>query len=395
MKYNQAKRLDHFQTGIFAAMDEKKNKLLESGMKVYNLSIGTPDFKPYQHIIDAVSESVKDPLNYKYSLVDSDQMMEAVVEYYHTRYNTMITPQEITSVHGTQEGMGHLGMAMCDPGDIVLLPNPGYPIFEVGAYLGGADVYYYDLVKENDFMPDLTRLPEEILKRTKYIVLSYPSNPVGAAAPKSMYSEIIEYAKKYKFFIVNDNAYSDIIFDGNEGYSFLSIPGAKDVGVEFFSLSKSFNLTGFRIAYLIGNESIVKSLRLLRSQFDFGMSYPAQRAAIAALTGPLTEVKAQCLEYQHRRDALCEGLRSIGWNVFNSDGTMFTWLPIPKGYSSVEFCDLLMEKTGVIGTPGTAFGSNGEGYIRFALVKSVDEFKEIVDVIDSKLEFKDDKVIIR
>ena len=196
-----------------------------------------------------------------------------------------------------------------------------------------------------------------------------------------MYEKMIDYAHRYGFFIINDNAYSDIIFDGRDGYSFLSVPGAKDVGVEFYSLSKSFNLTGFRISFLIGNRSIVDSLRLLRSQYDFGISYPVQKAAIAALTGPLGSVREQCLEYQHRRDALCGGLRSIGWDVPDSEGTMFTWLPIPNGYTSAGFVEKLMDTTGVIGTPGTAFGPAGEGYIRFALVKTAEEFKNIVDII--------------
>ena len=381
MEFHHSEKLDHFHTGIFAAMDEKKSALIKSGMKVYNLSVGTPDFKPPEHIMKAVSEAVADPLNYRYSLVDSPEMLNAVVSYYEKRYGVSITSDEILGVHGTQEGMGHLGVAMCNPGDIVLLPNPGYPIYEAGSYFGNADVVYYDLIKENNFLPRIEDIPGDILRRTKYIVLSYPSNPVGAAAPKSMYEKMIDYAHRYGFFIINDNAYSDIIFDGRDGYSFLSVPGAKDVGVEFYSLSKSFNLTGFRISFLIGNRSIVDSLRLLRSQYDFGISYPVQKAAIAALTGPLGSVREQCLEYQHRRDALCGGLRSIGWDVPDSEGTMFTWLPIPNGYTSAGFVEKLMDTTGVIGTPGTAFGPAGEGYIRFALVKTAEEFKNIVDII--------------
>ncbi len=390
MKYQHSKLLDHFQTGIFAAMDEKKAELMKTGRKVYNLSIGTPDFKPPKHVMEAVEEAVKDPDNYKYSLTDTDEMLQAVVDYYQRRFGVTLKKSEITGVHGTQEGMGHLGMAMCNPGDIVLLPDPGYPIYEAGSYLGGAEVYYYDLVRENDFLPDMKSIPEDILRKTKYIVLSYPSNPVGAAAPKSVYEEMIEYANKYGFFIINDMAYSDIIFDGREGYSFLSIPGAKDVGVEFFSLSKSFNLTGFRLSYLIGNESIVNALKLLRSQYDFGISYPAQKAAVAALTGPLDGVKRQCMEYQKRRDALCGGLREIGWNVPDSQGTMFAWLPVPKGYDSMSCINTLMDTCGIVGTPGTAFGPKGEGYIRFALVKTVDEFREIVKVIEENFPFQKD-----
>lgn len=379
--YKNARRLDHFQTGIFAAMDKKKEDLIRQGRTVYNLSIGTPDFAPPRHIIEALTEAVQDPLNYRYSLTDSDELIDSLIRYYQSRYGVTLLPEEITSVHGTQEGMGHLGMAMCDPGDAVLLPDPGYPIYEAGSAFGEAEVHYYGLVRENNFLPDIRNIPKDLLRRTKYIVLSYPSNPVGAAAPKEMYLEMIEYAKKYGFFIINDMAYSDIIFDGREGYSFLSLPGAKDVGVEFFSLSKSFNLTGLRISFLLGNESIVSALRKLRSQYDFGMSYPAQKAACAALNGPLDEIRSQCKKYQERRDALCGGLREIGWDVPDSQGTMFAWIPVPDGYTSESCVETLMDTCGIVATPGTAFGPRGEGYVRMALVRTPEEFQEIISII--------------
>lgn len=381
MEFKKADRLEHFKTGVFAALDEKKNELIKAGRTVYNLSVGTPDFEPSEHIMKAVSEAVNIPENYKYSLIDSEEMLAAVVDYYADRYKTSVSTDEITAVRGTQEGMGHLGMAILNPGDVVLLPDPGYPVFEAGSYLGGAEIYYYPLLRENNFLPIIEDIPEDILYKAKYIVLSYPSNPVGAAAPKEMYVKMIEYAKKYNFAIINDNAYSDIIFDGREGFSFLSLPGAKDVGVEFFSLSKSFNVTGLRISFCIGNKSIIDALKLLRSQYDFGMSYPAQKAAIAALKGPRDNVRKQCEMYEERRDALLNGLRKYGWDVPNSQGTMFVWLPVPEGYTSASFCEALIDKAGVIGTPGTSFGPLGEGYIRFALTKPAEELAAIADVI--------------
>ena len=383
MRYEAASRLNQFETGIFAAMDEKKAALLASGREVINLSIGTPDFKPAAHVMEAVKEACSDPFNYRYSLTDTPELLDALAGYYKKRYGTEISPEEITGVHGTQEGMGHLGLALLNPGDVVLLPDPGYPIYEAGCLLAGADIHYYGLVKEHDFLPHLEEIPEEVLKKARFIVLSYPSNPVGAAAPKEMYLDMIEKAKKYGFFIINDNAYSDIIFDGREGFSFLSLPGAREVGAEFFSLSKSFNLTGLRLSYLIGNQDIIDALKLLRSQYDFGISYPAQKAAVAALTGPLDEVEKQCMEYQRRRDALCGGLRKAGWQVPDSDGTMFVWLPVPEGYTSVSFVEKLMDETGIIGTPGTAFGPRGEGYIRFALVRPAEELSRIAERIGS------------
>ena len=385
MNYKAAKRLDRFQTGIFAAMDEKKSRLLASGRKVINLSIGTPDFQPPRHIMEAVSEAVKEPFNYRYSLTDTPEVLDTIVNYYEKRYGAHITPEEITGVHGTQEGMGHLGLALADPQDVVLLPDPGYPIYEAGALLADADIHFYGLVKENDFLPDLSEIPEEILRKTRFLVLSYPSNPVGASAPKEMYLEMIDLARKYGFIIINDNAYSDIIFDGREGFSFLALPGAKEVGVEFFSLSKSFNLTGLRLSYLIGNKDIIDAMKLLRSQYDFGIPYPFQKATVAALTGPMDEVKSQCMEYQRRRDALCGGLRKAGWDVPDSHGTMFVWLPVPDGYTSMSFVEKLMDETGIIGTPGTAFGPRGEGYIRFALVRPAEEMAQIAEMIGSIL----------
>ena len=385
MYYQPADRLQKFNTGIFAAMDEKKDALIASGREVINLSIGTPDFSPPQHIMDTIAEAMRDPYNYRYSLTDTPEVLQTLVNYYKTRYGAVISADEITGVHGTQEGMGHLGMAMVNPGDIVLLPDPGYPIYEACALLADAEICYYPLVRENSFLPNMNDIPEDVLKRTKFIVLSYPSNPVGMSAPKEMYLEMIALAKKYGFFIINDNAYSDIIFDGKEGFSFLALPGAKEVGVEFFSLSKSFNMTGLRASYLIGNKSIVDGLKLLRSQYDFGIPYPIQKAVVAALTGPMDDVYAQCDEYQRRRDALCDGLRKAGWDVPKSDGTMFVWLPVPEGYTSVSFIEKLMDKTGIIGTPGTAFGPHGEGYVRFALVRPADEMASIAEMIGDML----------
>ena len=388
MEYGKSKLLSQFSTGIFAAMDEKKAALMRTGRKVYNLSIGTPDFRPPLHVMKALEESAKDPLNYRYSLVDGDEMTGALIGYYERRYGVSLNREEITGVPGTQEGMGHLAQAVCDPGDVVLLPDPGYPIYEAGARFAGCEIFYYRLLKENEFLPVLSDIPEEVLKRAKFIVVSYPSNPAGAAAPKSMYEELIGYARKYGFFIVNDMAYSDIIFDGREGFSFLSIPGAKEVGVEFFSLSKSFNLTGLRLSFLIGNPSVVGALRLLRSQYDFGISYHFQKAAAAALSGPLDDVIRQCAEYQRRRDALCGGLRKNGWNAWDSQGTMFTWVPVPEGYTSVSCVETLMETCGVVGTPGTAFGPAGEGYLRFALVRPAEELTEIADLIGEHFPMK-------
>ena len=289
----------------------------------------------------------------------------------------------VTSVNGSQEGIGHIGMTLCNPGDLVLVPNPGYPIFEAGSLLADAEIYYYPLLEKNGFLPDFDLIPEDVAQKAKYIIMSYPMNPVCVTAPSEIYDKLITFAKKYDIIVIHDNAYSDIIYDGEYGGSFLEHKGATDVGVEFFSLSKTFNLTGARISFCVGNKEIVDALKMLRSQIDFGVFIPTQYAAIAALTGPLEPVKEQCKVYQERRDTLCQGLRDIGWDVPDCKGTMFMWAPIPPKFkTSKEFCMALIEKTGIFVTPGTAFGTLGEGYVRFALTKTSDEFKEIIKIID-------------
>lgn len=383
MEIRQAEMLNHFETGIFAALDEKKEQMMKSGKKVYNLSVGTPDFKPQQHIMDALVEAAKDPTQYVYALRDLPELLEAVKEYYLDRFGVEVETDEITSIHGSQEGIGHIGMALTSPGDVAIIPNPGYPIFEAGAYLGGAELYFYPLTAENDYLPQFDKIPEDVAKKAKFMILSYPYNPVCAVGTPEMYREAIAFAKKYNIIIIHDNAYSDIIYDGVKGGSFLSYEGAKEVGVECFSLSKSFNVTGCRISFVVGNKQVVDAIKLLRSQIDFGMFIPIQRAAIAALRGPRDAVVKQCEEYQKRRDALCGGLRKIGWDVPDSKGTMFAWAPIPPKFkTSEEFCMALMEQTGVICTPGHSFGSLGEGYVRFALVLPVEVIEELIEVVD-------------
>lgn len=384
MELHFAKRMESFQPGIFNVLNDKKNELLKAGRTVYNLSVGTPDFLPDENVMRAMQEACKDPDNYKYSLGNLPELVEAVQNWYQRRYGVALDPEEIMSVNGSQEGIAHVALPLCDPGDVVLCPNPGYPIFEMGPWLCGAEIAYYDLHEENHYLPDLDAIPEDLAKRAKMMVVSYPLNPVCVAAPRSFYEELIAFAKKYNIIILHDNAYSDIIYDGREGISFLSVPGAKKVGVEFNSLSKTYNLTGARISFVVGNREIIQAFSKVRSQIDYGIFLPIQRAAVEALNGPQNGVKARREEYQRRRDALCGGFRSIGWNVPDSEGTMFVWAPIPEHYSdSVTFCMDLMERSGLICTPGSAFGSLGEGHVRFALVQPVEKIREIVAAVDA------------
>ena len=333
-------------------------------------------------MIEAMTQAARDPENWKYALTETPELVEAVQNWYRRRYGVALALDEMMSVYGSQEGLAHVGWALCDPGDVILCPNPGYPIFEMGPALCGAKIAYYDLLPENGYLPDLEHFDPELAKRAKAMVVSYPLNPVCAAAPRSFYEKLVAFAKQYNIMILHDNAYSEIIFDGREGISFLSVPGAMDVGVEFNSLSKTYNLTGARISFVLGNREIIGKFRTLRSQIDYGIFRPVQAAAVAALNGPQDGVERQRQTYQARRDALCGGLRSIGWNVPDSQGSMFVWAPVPDGYaSSEEFCFALLEKTGVLCTPGSAFGTLGEGYVRFALNQTEEEIAQVVEAV--------------
>lgn len=379
-----ADRMKDFEEGIFQVLDEKKKELEAQGRTVYNLSVGTPDFPPAAHIVEAVVEAAKKPENYKYALSDLPELTESVITRFRKRYGVELEKEEIMSVYGSQEGITHIGLPLCNEGDVVLVPDPGYPIFSIGPSLTGAKLATYELRPENRYLPDLGGIDEKIRKAAKFMIVSYPLNPVCKTAPREFYEKLVPWAKENGILIVHDNAYSDIIYDGREGISILSVDGAKEVCVEFYSLSKSFNYTGARMGFLVGNKEIVANFKKVRSQIDYGTFLPVQYGAIAALTGPDDMVRAQCAEYQRRRDALCGGLRAIGWDVPDSEGTMFAWGAIPEKYGDddVAFVMELMEKSGVLCTPGSSFGSLGKGHVRFALTMPVEKIREAVAAVE-------------
>lgn len=382
MKLNVAQRMEEFQPGIFNVLDERRQQRLAQGLPVYNLSIGTPDFLPDPHVVQALAQAASQPTNYRYSLTELPELVEAVQHWYLRRYGVELETDELMSIYGSQEGLTHIGWALCDPGDVVLVPDPGYPIFEMGPALCGAEIVHYPLKEENGYLPDLDGIEPELADQAKMMVVSYPANPVCVTAPDEFYHKLIAFAKAHNIIILHDNAYSDIIFDGRVGKSFLAYEGAKEVGVEYNSLSKTYNLTGARISFVLGNRQLIQTFRRLRSQIDYGIFLPVQHAAIAALNGPQDSVTRNRAEYQARRDALCGGLRSIGWNVPDSQGSMFVWAPLPKGYhNSVDFCFELLERSGLLCTPGAAFGELGEGHVRFALVQPVPVMQEIVAAV--------------
>ncbi|HJI39506.1 MAG TPA: aminotransferase class I/II-fold pyridoxal phosphate-dependent enzyme [Collinsella aerofaciens] len=378
-----SQRLDRFGAEVFASLNNKLLALKAQGKTIYNMSVGTPDFKPYDHVVEALTQAAQDPEMWKYALRDLPELKQAVCDYYERRFGVSgITPSMVQSCNGTQEGVGHLGLALLDPGDTILVPDPCYPVFEAGAKIADAKLEYYPLVAEHNYLPYVAGIDSEVADRAKYMIVSLPANPVGSVGTPEIYEEIIAFAREHDLLIVHDNAYSDIVFDGEPGGSFLQYPGALEVGVEFFSLSKSFNVTGARIGFLVGREDVVSAFAKLRSQIDFGMFFPIQKAAIACLNGPRDEVEAQRLKYQERRDALCDGLEGLGWERPNAHGSMFVWAKLPGGRTdSMAFCEELMEKAGVVVTPGASFGPSGEGHVRMALVLPPDQIALAVEAI--------------
>lgn len=378
-----SQRHDRFSAEVFASLNNKLLALKAQGKTIYNMSVGTPDFKPYDHVVEALTQAAQDPEMWKYALRDLPELKQAVCDYYERRFGVSgITPSMVQSCNGTQEGVGHLGLALLDPGDTILVPDPCYPVFEAGAKIADAKLEYYPLVAEHNYLPYVAGIDPEVADRAKYMIVSLPANPVGSVGTPEVYEEIIAFAREHDLLIVHDNAYSDIVFDGEPGGSFLQYPGALEVGVEFFSLSKSFNVTGARIGFLVGREDVVSAFAKLRGQIDFGMFFPIQKAAIACLNGPRDEVEAQRLKYQERRDALCDGLEGLGWERPNAHGSMFVWAKLPGGRTdSMAFCEELMEKAGVVVTPGASFGPSGEGHVRMALVLPPDQIALAVEAI--------------
>lgn len=373
------KRGQAVDSNIFNQLDQKKKEILASGGDVINLSIGTPDFAPDEHVMQAVAEACRNPENYKYAMEDTPGLVSAVQDWYERRYGVSLAPDQLMTVGGSQEGLAHVAFPFAGHGDLVLAPDPGYPIFSFGPLMTGAEAGLYPLLPENDWIVNLDSIDPAVADRAAAMVVSYPNNPTTAVAGMDFYERLVHFAKKHDIIIIHDNAYSDLLMDGKKGISFLSVPGAMEVGIEMNSLSKTYNLTGMRTSFALGNREIIQKFHAFRSQIDYGMFLPVQAGAAAALNGPQGIVERNRLGYQARRDALCGGLRGIGWDVPDSKGTMFVWAKIPEGYaSSAEFVMKLMERTGVICVPGESFGALGQGYVRFALVVPPERMREAV-----------------
>lgn len=378
-----ANRMEAFGTGIFSVLLQKKQEKEAQGVSVIDLSVGTPNIPPEERIRQVLSQAALDPKSYVYAIRDTSALQKAATIWYRRRYGVELDPDtQVCSLMGSQEGLSHIALTVADPGDIVLVPDPCYPVFADGPRIAGAQLSYMPLRKENDYLIDFSAIDPETARRAKLMIVSYPNNPTCAIAPPSFYRELIEFARTYDIMVLHDNAYSELTFDGVKGGSFLSYPGAVDVGVEFNSLSKTYGMAGARVGFCLGNREMVEKLKLLKSNMDYGMFLPVQQAAIEAITGDQSCVERTRQAYQHRRDALCRSFSKAGWVIDPSKATMFAWAAIPKTFpSSQEFALALLEKTGVLVTPGSGFGPSGEGYVRLALVQDEDVILEAADRI--------------
>ncbi|RNB85876.1 aminotransferase class I/II-fold pyridoxal phosphate-dependent enzyme [Brevibacillus fluminis] len=375
-----SKRLNQLTSAIFTEMAERKRKVAQR-MQVIDLGIGSPDKPPAPHLIQALVDAVQNPDNYGYpGSQGSVAFRQEVAAWYRHRFNVDLSPDtEIHALMGSQDGLAHLALAWADPGDIVLVPDPGYPIYAGSVHLAGAELYPMPLRAENGFLPELAAIPADVRKRAKLMILNYPNNPVSAVAPLSFFEEVVRFARENDIIVAHDLAYSEMAFDGYRPPSFLEAPGAKEVGIELNSFSKSFNMAGCRIAYVVGNAELIKPLAIVKSNIDYGVFDAVQQMAVAALVHDRTCGEANPVGelYQERRDVLLSSLAEAGWVIEPPKATMFIWARVPNGFTSRSFAFELLEKTGVVVIPGDAFGQEGEGYVRIALVKEPDVLREV------------------
>jgi len=376
----QAERMKGLTSAIFSQVADLQKKATATGADVIQLSIGTPDMFPATHIIEALKNAANCGSNYGYTLSKGmPELLTAIAEWYKNKFNVILDPAtEVHSLIGSQEGLAHIGLCLVNPGDVVLIPDPGYPIFSAGPLVAGAQLHKMPLTAANHYLPDLDAIDEDVLQRTKLMILNYPNNPLAATAPREFFEKVVALAKRYQFVVCHDFAYSELVFDDYRPDSFMSIPGAKDVGIEFNSLSKTYNMCGCRVGYIVGNSEVIALLGRLKSNFDYGIFAPLQVAAIAALTGPQDCVHETALAYQRRRDIIVDGFGSMGWQVERPKASMYIWAKVPTLQSSFDFTVDLLNNTGVAVIPGNAFGECGEGFIRIALVQSEERLTEAV-----------------
>ena len=374
----EAQRIKNIPPYLFARIEKKVDEAKEKGVDIISLGIGDPDMPTPQHVIDKLKEEADNSVNHQYpSSVGMLSFREAVAKYYQDRFGVELNPKtEVVNLIGSKEGIGHISFCYINPGDINLVPDPGYPVYGIGTMLAGGESHYMPLKEKNGFLPDFTAIPTDAAKKAKLMFINYPNNPTGALADVKFFEEVVEFAKKYDIIVCHDAAYTEIAFNGYKPPSFLEAKGAKEIGIEFNSVSKPFNMTGWRVGWAAGRTDVIDVLGRIKSNLDSGQFQAVQHAGIAALTGPMDSVEKVCDVYEERRDAVIDGLNAMGWQLDKPKASFYVWAPVPKGYTSAEFAEVVLEKAGVIITPGNGYGEQGEGYFRIALCITKDRIEE-------------------
>jgi LL-diaminopimelate aminotransferase len=364
-----ADRLKRLPPYLFAEIDKKKREVRARGVDVIDLGIGDPDLPTPPHVIRALQDASLDPDNHRYPSYEGlPAFRQAVADWYAKRFGVRLDPEtEVLTLVGSKEGTAHMPLAFVNPGDVVLVPDPGYPVYAAGSWFAGGTVHFMPLRRQNGFLPDLGAIPTDVARRAKLIYLNYPNNPTAAVASREFFAEVVEFARAHGIIVCHDAMYSELKFDGYEPPSFLEIEGAREVGVEFHSLSKTYSMTGWRLGFCVGNRSAVAGLGKIKTNVDSGVFQAVQYAGIAALTGPQDAAERYRNTYQERRDIVVKGLQALGWEVDIPKGAFFVWAPVPNRLDSRAFATKLLEGAGVVVTPGVGFGPSGEGYYRIAL----------------------------
>lgn len=364
-----AKRIQQLPPYIFARINQSIAKAKAEGVDIINFGIGDPDRPTPPHIIEELQKQAMNPDNHRYpSYVGMPEFRKAIADWYLRRFNVTLDPDnEVVTLIGSKEGIAHIAWCFIDPGDTALIPDPGYPVYSTGVLLAGGKDYTMPLLEANGFLPDLSAIPTTVAKQAKLMFLNYPNNPTGALANKEFFAEVVEFAKTYDIVVCHDAAYTEIAFDGEKPISFLETPGAKDVGIEFHSLSKTYNMTGWRVAWAVGNAEVIEALGRIKSNIDSGIFQAVQYAGIRALTGPQDCIQQMQELYARRRDLVVDGLRQLGWTIEKPKATIYVWAKVPSGYTSTEFATMLLEKAGIVVTPGIGYGEHGDKYFRISL----------------------------
>jgi LL-diaminopimelate aminotransferase len=385
MEITRAKRIAQLPPYLFAEIDRKKAEMREKGMDLIDLGIGDPDLPTPPPIIERLKKAAEDSKNHRYpSYEGMIEFRAAVAQWYERRFGVSLSPEkEVLTLIGSKEGIAHIPLAFVDPGDCVLVPSPGYPVYSVSTLFAGGTPYFLPLRKENQFLPALSDIPARVAEKAKLLFINYPNNPTAAVAGKPFFEEVVAFAERYHVIVCHDAAYSEIAFDGFQPPSFLEVKGARDVAIEFHSLSKTFNMTGWRIGFAVGCSEIVSGLGKVKTNIDSGAFQAIQEAGIEAFRHFDTPLPEIIQIYEQRRDVMLKGLREIGLEVDQPKATFYLWIHVPRGYTSAQFATLLLEQAGIVATPGNGFGEVGEGYIRMALTVGEPRLKEAIERLKS------------